>query len=143
MSNVKLPLVVLLIIQVFAFIIYPPAYFQRAPQAAVLPPALLILFAAALVGLNSGALSAENTRNSLIFIQGINVVVRMMTLFPNLRTSEGDWAWALLITQIIGIVLSWYAMTAVDDMPMRGLITNKNEQQRTPKAQAQDVQPHG
>ena len=139
MSNVKLPLAVLLVLQVVAFIIYPPAYFQRAPQAAVLPPALLILFVAALVGLNSGALSAENTRNSLIFIQGINVVVRIMTLFPNLRTENGDWAWALLITQVLGIALSWYAMVAMEDLSMHGLLTKENKQQKTRKMQARDA----
>ena len=136
MSNTKkLRLAALLIIQVVAFIIYPPAYFQRAPQAAVLPPSLLVLFVAALIGLNSGALSPENSRNSLVFIQGINVVVRMMTLFPNLRTPEGNWAWALLITQIIGIALSWYAMVVLEDTSMQGLLTKKAGHDKAQKAQ--------
>jgi hypothetical protein len=97
------------------------------------------LFAAAIVGLNSGALSAENARNSLVFIQGINIVVRMMTLFPNLRTPGGDWAWALLITQLVGIALSWYVMVAMEGMSMHGLLTKKNKQQKSRKVQAQDA----
>lgn len=136
MSKTKIPLAVLLGIQVVAFLIYPPAYFQRAPQAAVFPPALLILFVAALVGLNSGALSAENTRNSLVFVQGINLVVRMMTLFPNLRTPEGNWAWALLITQLVGIALSWYAMVAMDDVSMHSFITKKDSPDRAQSPQS-------
>jgi hypothetical protein len=127
MSRNGLPLTALLVLQVVAFALYPPAYFQRAPQAAVLPPALLILFIAALVGLNSEALSPENTRSSLVFIQGINIVVRMMTLFPNLRTPEGDWAWALLVTQVIGIGLSWYMMMAMEKVSLKGFLSNKDQ----------------
>ncbi len=136
MSKIKVPLVALLVIQVVAFLVYPPAYFQRAPQAAVLPPTLLILFAAALIGLNSGVLSAENTRNSLVFVQGINVVVRMMTLFPNLKTPEGEWAWALLVTQLMGIALSWYAMVAMENLSMRGFIGKKDTPDTTRDAQS-------
>jgi hypothetical protein len=134
MSKVKLPLTAILVLQVLAFIIYPPAYFQRAPQAAVLPPALFLLFVAALVGLNSGALSRENTRNSLVFIQGINIVVRMMTLFPNLKTPDGAWAWGLLITQLLGIGLSWYTMVAMENVSLRGFLSKDEErpQEATP-----------
>lgn len=136
MSKTKIPLAALLVIQVVAFIIYPPAYFQRAPQAAVLPPTLLILFVAALIGLNSGALSPENTRNSLVFVQGINIVVRMMTLFPNLKTPEGEWAWALLVTQLMGIALSWYAMVAMENLSMRGFLSKKESSDATRDAQS-------
>lgn len=127
MSNHKLPLAVMLIVQVVAFLIYPPAYFQRAPQAAVLPPSLLVLFIAALVGLYTGVLSVENARNSLVFIQGINLVVRIMTLFPNLRTPTGDWAWALLITQGVGIALSWFAMVTIEKVSMRKLMAKTDK----------------
>lgn len=127
MSNHKLPLAVMLIVQVVAFLIYPPAYFQQAPQAAVLPPSLLVLFIAALVGLYTGVLSVENARNSLVFIQGINLVVRIMTLFPNLRTPTGDWAWALLITQGVGIALSWFAMVTIEKVSMRKLMAKTDK----------------
>ena len=125
MAKTKLPLTALLVLQVVAFVIYPPAYFQRAPQAAVLPPALLLLFVGALVALNSDALSPENARNSLVFIQGINIVVRLMTLFPNLKTPAGNWAWALLVAQIVGMALSWYTMVAMDDYSLRAFVKKK------------------
>ena len=125
MSNSKLPVIVLIALQIIAILIYPPAYFQRAPQAAVMPPALLIFLAVALVTINTGALSLEGGRNLLVFVQGINVVVRMMTLFPNLRTPAGDWAWGLLVAQLIGLAVSWYTMVKMEDYPMHALKLNR------------------
>jgi len=110
MSKVKLPMTALLVLQVVALILYPPTFFQRAPQAAVLPPALFLLFVLALAGVNTNTLTLEGTRSLLIFVQGINIVVRLMMLFPNLKTSAGTWAWALLVLQLIGIGLSWFLM---------------------------------
>lgn len=121
MSKPKLPIIALLVVQVVAVLLYPPAYFQRAPQAAVMPPALLILFVLALVGINTGTLSLESGRSLLIFVQGINIVVRVMTLFPNLRTPGGDWAWGLLVAQIIGTALSWYTMLAMEHQSLQAL----------------------
>ncbi|MGC9468618.1 MAG: hypothetical protein ACP5HS_08500 [Anaerolineae bacterium] len=121
MRNAKIPLVILMALQIVAFLIYPPGYLQRAPQAAVMPPALLVLFVLAIVGINTGTLSTEGTRSLLIFIQGVNVVVRLMSLFPGLRTPEGSWAWALLATQIIGLGLSWYAMVILEHRSLSDL----------------------
>jgi hypothetical protein len=121
MSKSKSSIILLLILQVVAILIYPPTYFQRSPQALVMPPALLILAVLAMVGVNTGTLSLENGRSSLVFIQGINIVVRLMTLFPNLRTPGGAWAWGLLISQIIGIGLSWYTMIQMDKIRLQVL----------------------
>lgn len=117
----KLPLVVLLLLQVIAFLIYPLSYFQRAPQAAVMPVALLVLFGLAVVGINTGTLSMEGTRSLLVFIQGINLVTRVMTLFPNLKTAAGNWSWGLLIAQVIGMALSWYTMVAMEHRSLHAL----------------------
>ncbi len=125
MSKLKLPMVVLLILQVLAFLIYPLSYFQRAPQAAVLPPGFLLLFILALIGVNTGTLSTEGGRNLLIFVQGLNITVRMMTLMPNLRTANGDWAWALLVAQVLGMALSWYVMGEIEKRPLSELRIRK------------------
>ena len=84
----------------------------------MLPPGLLLLFVLGLVGVNTGALSAEGGRNLLLFVQGLNTTVRIMTLMPNLKTPNGDWAWALLVTQVIGMALSWYAMGEIEKRPI-------------------------
>ncbi|MCU0521364.1 MAG: hypothetical protein MUF84_11810 [Anaerolineae bacterium] len=121
MRNVKLPIAVLLALQVLAVILYPLSYFRLAPQAAVLPPALLFLLALAVVGLNTNVLSIAGTRNLLIFVQGLNTVVRLMTLLPNLKTPAGEWAWGLMVAQVIAMGLSWYSMGALEHRPLNEL----------------------
>lgn len=131
MSNWKSSIMLLLALQVVAILIYPPAYFQRAPQSLVMPPALFILAVLALGGTNTGTLSLENGRSSLVFIQGINIVVRLITLFPNLRTPAGTWAWGLLICQVVGIGLSWYTMLQMDKLPLQALRFKSATQEST------------
>jgi hypothetical protein len=115
-------LIILLAIQAIALILYPPAFLARAPQARVLPPALLLLFILALVAMNTGAISPTGGRNSLSFVQGINIVVRLMTLLPNLKGEAGGWNVLLLIAQVLGIGLSWYALTQMERRPPRDLL---------------------
>ncbi|HOT91771.1 MAG TPA: hypothetical protein PLJ78_03370 [Anaerolineae bacterium] len=122
MSNPRTQLIVLLVLQAIAVIIYPPAFFQSAPQAAVLPPALFILFVAALVAINSGWLSPIAGRSSLIFVQGVNIVVRLMMLLPNLKDASGAWNWLLFVIQIVGIALSWYTITQIEKLPPNRLL---------------------
>lgn len=128
MSNQRTQLIVLLVLQVVAVILFPPAFIQKAPQAAVLPPALLILFALALVAMNNGWMTPIAGRNSLAFVQGINIVVRLMMLFPNLKNAAGNWDWLLLIFQIIAMALSWYTMTQMEKrLPNDLLFTAKTK----------------
>lgn len=125
MSKRKLPVMVVLILQVVALLLYPPAYFQRSPQAIVMPPALLILFTLALVGINTEMLSLSGGRTLLVFVQGTNIIVRVITLFPNLKTANGEWAWSLLVLQLVSIVISWYMMLALANFPMQVLKLRK------------------
>lgn len=128
MSNQRTQLIVLLVLQVVAVVLFPLAFFRQAPQAAVLPPALLILFALALVAMNNGWMTAIAGRSSLIFVQGINIVVRLMMLFPNLKNAAGNWDWLLLIFQIGAMALSWYTMTQMEKrLPNDLLFTSKNK----------------
>ncbi|MDF1513954.1 MAG: hypothetical protein P1S60_09105 [Anaerolineae bacterium] len=120
-SLVKAPMVHLLLIQLVALILYPLPFFQQAPQAAVLPPTLLILLIIAVLTTNTGSLSLEAGRASLVFIQGINVVVRIIMLFPNLKTPQGSWNWSLLLMQIISIALSWTSMVVIERRPLKEL----------------------
>ena len=122
MSNQSRSLIGLLILQAVAVIIYPPAFFQTSPQAEVLPPTLFLLFAVALVAMNTGTLSPVAGRTSLVFVQGVNIVVRLMMFLPNLRLANGNWDWALLVIQIIGIALSWFTITQMEKRPLGSLL---------------------
>jgi uncharacterized membrane protein len=116
MSKQRRSLVIALVLQVMAVLVYPLSFFEGAPQAAVLPPSLLILMVLGLVGMNTGTLAPTLGRTFLVFVQGVNIVVRMMMLFPNLRSATGEWNFILLITQLLGMTLSWYAISAMESL---------------------------
>lgn len=122
----RLSMIGLLILQVIAVILYPPSFFRQAPQAAVLPPALLILFLLALAGMNSGVLTPIAGRVSLVFVQGLNVVMRLMTIPPNLRASEGG-NWPFLILSVISIILSWLTIVWMERRHPRTLLLRRTE----------------
>lgn len=115
MSSTRRSLVLLLVLQVVAVILYPPNFFTGAPQAAVLLPFLVILLALALVGMNTGALVPDSGRSFLVFIQGINIVVRIIAFFPNLRNAAGEVDFFLMAAHLVGIGLSWYAIGVMEN----------------------------
>ncbi len=109
MSQQRKMLLILLVVQFVALILYPPSFFANASQAIVLPPAMVILYLLALIGLNTGALSPEAGRTALDSVQGLNVVGRLMMIFPNLKFG-GSINWLFIVLQLVAIALSWFAM---------------------------------
>ncbi|MGQ9467944.1 MAG: hypothetical protein ACUVXE_02770 [Anaerolineae bacterium] len=126
MMKGRLSMIGLLILQVIAIILYPPDFFRHAPQAAVLPPALLLLWLLALAGMNSGVLTPIAGRVSLVFVQGLNVVMRLMTIPPHLRASEGG-NWPFLILSVIAIILSWLTIVWMERRHPRTLLLRRTE----------------
>ena len=74
LSIVKSPMIQLLVLQVIALLLYPLSFLDQAPQAAVLPPTLLILMVVAIVTSNMGSLSLEAGRASLIFFSELSTL---------------------------------------------------------------------
>ncbi|MBC7227625.1 MAG: hypothetical protein H5T61_10390 [Thermoflexales bacterium] len=126
MMKDRLSMIGLLVLQIIAVILYPPDFFRAAPQAAVLPPALLILFLLALAGMNFGILTPVAGRVSLVFVQGLNVVMRLMTIPPHLRASEGG-NWPFLILSVISIILSWLTIVWMERRHPRTLLLRRTE----------------
>ncbi len=122
MSNQRTKVIILLVLQAIALILYWPTFFRMAPQAAVLPPALLLFLVLIIVGLNSGVLSPLAGRSSLIFVQGINIVVRLLMLLPTLKNAAEGWRWLSFGIQIIAIGLSWYTITKTESLPPHTLL---------------------
>lgn len=122
----RLSMIGLLILQVIAVILYPPSFFRQAPQAAVLPPTLLILLLLALAGMNSGVLTPIAGRVSLVFVQGLNVVMRLMTIPPHLHASEGG-NWPFLVLSVIAIILSWLTIVWMERRHPRTLLLRRSE----------------
>lgn len=126
MSKDRLSMIGLLILQIVAVILYPLSFFRDAPQAAVLPPALLIFILLALAGMNSGALTPVAGRVLLVFVQGLNVVMRLMTIPPHLRASSG-WNWPFLLLSVISIALSWATIVWMERRHPRALLLRRVE----------------
>ncbi len=122
MRRERLILIGLLLLQVAAVVLYPPDFFRRAPQSIVLPPAFLILFALALLGMNVGVLTPAAGRVSLNFVQGVNIVTRLMILFANLRASSGGWDGAMIVATLLGIAFSWIAILLMEKRHPRFLL---------------------
>jgi len=120
MRSTRSRLIWFIVLQVVALIIYPPAFFSRAPQAAVLQPVLLVLLALTLLGMNTGTLALASGRTALNLIQGINIVVRLIMFFPNLKGS-GAWDVALMLAHLVGMGLSWFCMMKLEQLPLAEL----------------------
>ena len=53
-------------------------------------------------------------RTLTIFTQGLNIVIRIITLFGNVYTPGGEFRWGILITYLISIALSWLILSYID-----------------------------
>jgi hypothetical protein len=122
----RLSMIGLLILQVVAVLLYPLSFFRSAPQAAVLPPALLIFILLAVAGMNSGVLTPVAGRVFLVFVQGLNVVMRLMTIPPHMRASSG-WNWPFLVLSLISIILSWATIVWMERRHPRTLLLRRAE----------------
>lgn len=120
MRSSRSNLILLIVLQVVAIIVYPPEFFSRAPQAALLPPVMFLLLVLALIGMNTGTLALESGRTALNMIQGLNIVVRLIMLFPNLKRGD-SWDILLILAQLVGMGLSWFNMMKLDQLPLSQL----------------------
>jgi hypothetical protein len=76
----------------------------------------VILFAALGVFLMRG----QSTVLKLsIFLQGLNVIIRMMMLFPHITFTDGTFDSAYTLTSVISIVLSLYLVLRLDRVDIR------------------------
>ncbi len=54
-----------------------------------------------------------------IFLQGLNVIIRMMMLFPHINFSDGSFDFVYTITSVISIALSLYLVLRLDRVDIR------------------------
>jgi hypothetical protein len=76
----------------------------------------VILFAALGFALTRGRLTALTLS---IFIQGLNVIVRLMMFFPNAATPDGTWLAMNIITSLLSIGLSMFLVLRLDQVDIR------------------------
>ena len=127
MSRERTIMIGLLLLQIIAIVIYPLSFFSESPQSKVLPPSLFLLIVLTLLGVNTGVLTPKTGQVSLVFVQGINILVRVIMLLPNMQSDEGRWNWSFVVLMLIGSALSWFAITQVEKLPPRSLLLRKQE----------------
>ena len=54
-----------------------------------------------------------------IFIQGLNVIVRVMMLLSNAVSASGDINLAFIVSSVLAIVLSWLFLFRLDNQDLR------------------------
>ncbi len=89
-----------------AFLLPPDILFTN-PLLLIVPLALFAFMAWAMMALKPWALTL------CIFVQGLNVIVRFLILFPQ-ATSEGSANWLFIITSLLAIALSSVILYVID-----------------------------
>ncbi|HEC33973.1 MAG TPA: hypothetical protein ENI37_04585 [Chloroflexi bacterium] len=72
--------------------------------------------------MNTGILTPTAGRSSLVFVQGVNITMRSMMLFANLRGPNGEWDGLLILATLVSIAASWFTITQMEKRPPRFLL---------------------
>jgi hypothetical protein len=106
-------ILIFFVLPAIAPLLYPPDIIGGAWIAIVLD---IILFAALGFALTRGRLTALTLS---IFLQGLNVIVRLMMFFPNAATPDGTWLTANIVTSLLSIGISTYLVLRLDRVDIR------------------------
>lgn len=68
-------------------------------------------------------------RKLTIFTQGFNIIIRLITFFPNVYRPERGVNWGLLVTYLLSAVMSWFILSFIDK-PEIQLIFESGEKSR-------------
>lgn len=115
-------LVGVLLLQVISLFLYPPRLLREI-SIAILPVGLFALFLLALLGMNTGVLNPLVGRTLLVFVQGLNIVMRLMMLMPGARSSgKSGWDVLFIVLSVVSIALSWASIVIMERRPPRYLL---------------------
>ncbi len=112
----KQTLLVLAILQIFPMLIWPPALLQSGLPIVGVGVLIFAGLGFALYRGRSWALTLA------IFIQGLNVIIRLMMFLPNTINETSTWDISYVITNLIAIALSLYLLFRLDRPDVRSLI---------------------
>jgi hypothetical protein len=104
-----------------AVLSYPPDIFISNPTGIS-----LLLFVAAVFFLLGVMLYRGNSRalTLSIFIQGLNVIIRIMMFFPHSVPTPGNFDWTYMVFSIIGLALSSYLLLRLDRADIRSRLVS-------------------
>lgn len=102
-----------LVLPTLAPLIYPPA---------ILADGLPVIVFTVVLFLALGFLLWRGYYNALvlsIFIQGLNVIVRLMMLFPHATSATGAYDWLYIVSALASILLSWLLLNRLESTKVR------------------------
>jgi hypothetical protein len=104
----------LLLLQPLPLLLFPPALLT----ADALP--LIAIVVALMWGLGWMVWRKRAWALTLsIFIQGLNVIIRLMMLLSNAVSSSGDINLGFIVTSVLAIALSWVFLLRLDNQDLR------------------------
>jgi membrane associated rhomboid family serine protease len=114
MNNIT-RLLLFFVLPLIAVLSYPPAIFSAGGGTYIL---IFVVVVFALLGFMLYRGSSRALTLS-IFIQGMNVIIRIMMFFNQAVPSPGQINWSALFFSIIGLALSTYLMLRLDKPDIR------------------------
>ncbi|HNT23633.1 MAG TPA: hypothetical protein PKM21_04665 [Anaerolineales bacterium] len=116
------------VLPIIAVLSYPPRFYQDGLKSS--PTTLigmLVIVVALFIGL--GFLLQSGRSQALtfgIFVQGFNVIIRIMMFFPNAAKSVGDSIivnWLYIFFSLLGLGISMFLMLRLDRSDVRVTMT--------------------
>jgi hypothetical protein len=104
------------VLPLVAVLSYPPDIFLSNLSG------IYILLFVAVVFFLLGVMLLRGSSRALtlsIFIQGLNVIIRIMMFFPHSVPSPGNFNWTFMIFSLFGLALSSYLMLRLDKPDIR------------------------
>ena len=113
------------LLQILPLLILPPALLISGGRINTGAIALVVALALVYVLLGWGLLRGRGWALTMsIFMQGMNVIVRLMMVFPNAVSEQGVWDLALIVLFLVSIAISAWLMVRLDRPDVRSMITS-------------------
>jgi hypothetical protein len=105
------------VLPIIAVMSYPPEWLMSAIGVVIVALAFFIFLGIMLMRGRHLALTFS------IFVQGFNVIIRLMMFFPNGISSHGVYDYVYIVTCLIGLILSLWLLLRLDHDDVRLLMT--------------------
>ena len=103
----------LLLLQPLPLLLFPPALLAEALPLIAIVVALMWVLSWMVWRKRTWALTLS------IFIQGLNVIIRVMMLLSNAVSASGNIDLVFIVTSVLAIVLSWLFLYRLDNQDLR------------------------
>lgn len=106
-------IVLFFLLPMIAPLLYPPSTLANALPIVILDVILFVILGIFLMRGSSKTLTLS------IFIQGLNVITRLMMFFPHAAFPNGAWDVAYIVTSLVAMALSMYLLLRFDQVDVR------------------------